>query len=1021
MQPGRKISAFSVLLLMTVAATVGLACMSMLRVQYAPAGTGHTLSISYSYPSASAKTVEADVTSVLEGVLSTIKSSTGIHSVSNDGGGSIEIEFDKHADMQSMRFEAASLIRNTYQTLPAGCSYPYISSRGSGSSRTAISYSLRSPLPSIEIAEFVENSLLHPLSTVEGVSSVNFYGQTPFEWVVTFDADKAAALDLSAAEISSAISDYYREGLAGLSKSGEHTLAVKLKTSAATGMETIPVANKGERIIHLGDIATFRYQESLPKSYYRVNGLNVLNLNVEASPDANVITVVKGVRDRLDALGPSIPKEIGISVSYDHSEYISNELHKIFVRTLICLVLLLLCALAASRSWRYMAVIALTLAANLCVAFACYYLTGLHIHVYTLAGITVSLGIIIDNSIVMIEHYARTRNRSVFPAMLSAVLTTAAALLAVFLLPDSEKANLSDFCLVIIINLAVSLLTSYLFVPALLTYLPVNIRHTGTSTKRMRRIARWNRTYERYICWGVRHRWVLTLCFIASFGLPLCFIPEDSFLGGWHPYADIRNKLDNILGSSVALFDKAMSRSNFYREPARQQMFIRAGMLEGSTVHQLNEVMKSMENYLSQFEEIDVFETRVLAYDEGVISVLFKPKFENTWIPAKIKGEVISMAVNFGGANWMVSGIDDNYFNNNIVTDSRNDYVTLKGYNYEELLSYGGMLMEYLSKNRRVSDAEIWGSGWRSRPRTEFNLSYGFESLGLAGISPYDYFSAVQSPLYSSEVLRLPFNGKYVNLRLESSAKEAFDIWHMDNMAVDVSDSKAKLSDVGHIVKQRTGLPIERDNQSYTINVRYNFVGSYQLAEKVRKDAISYMNSSILPVGYVACHDGGRWFEEHKERYAGLILLVVLMILVICAIQFNSLRQALSVIYLIPISFIGVFLIFGLSRITFDKGGFASFIMLSGLTVNAGIYLVAEWNSLRRSANPVMRYVKAFNYKVSPIMLTVASTVLGLIPFLIDGPQEVFWFAFAAGTISGLTFSIIALILYLPAFLISRK
>lgn len=240
-------------------------------------------------------------------------------------------------------------------------------------------------------------------------------------------------------------------------------------------------------------------------------------------------------------------------------------------------------------------------------------------------------------------------------------------------------------------------------------------------------------------------------------------------------------------------------------------------------------------------------------------------------------------------------------------------------------------------------------------------------------------------------------------------------------MAVNVSDSKAKLSDVGHIVKQRTGLPIERDNQSYTINVRYNFVGSYQLAEKVRKDAISYMNSSILPVGYVACHDGGRWFEEHKERYAGLILLVVLMILVICAIQFNSLRQALSVIYLIPISFIGVFLIFGLSRITFDKGGFASFIMLSGLTVNAGIDLVAEWNSLRRSANPVMRYVKAFNYKVSPIMLTVASTVLGLIPFLIDGPQEVFWFAFAAGTISGLTFSIIALILYLPAFLISRK
>lgn len=1021
MQFVRKISPFSVILLMTVAAVVGLACLSMLKVQYAPVASGRTASVTFSYPEASARTVEAEVTSVLEGVFSTLKSTSGIHSVSNDGGGYIEIDFDRHADMQSARLEISSLIRNTYPNLPQGCSYPSVSLNGSdGSSKTAVSYSIRSTLPTLKIAEFVENSLLHPLSSIEGVSSVDFYGQTPFEWVVTFGADRAAAYGLSAADIRRAICDYYSEDIAGMSENEDQTYAVKLKSDSRKGMESIPIANAGGRIIRLGDIASFRYQESMPGSYYRVNGLNVLNLTVEASSDANIITVVRSVRDRLGSMKAYIPDEIGISVCYDNSAYISDELHKIFVRTALCLILLLLCTFLASRSRRYTAAVAVTLGVSLCVAFACYHIVGLHIHIYTLAGITVSLGIIIDNSIVMIDHYVRTGNRSVFPAMLSAVLTTVAALLAVFLLPESEKADLTDFCIVIIINLSVSLLTSYLFVPALLTVFVYDAEDGRKSVGQMRRMARWNRVYERYIDWGTRHRWVLSVIFIASFGLPFCFIPEDSAIGRWRPYAENRSRIDDMLGSSSALFNKALSRSDFYREPARQQLSIRAGMPEGSTIHQLNDVMKSMENYLARFDEIDVFETRISSYDNGIISVLFRPEYENTRVPAKVKSDVIAMARNFGGANWTVSGIDDSFFNNNIVTESRNQYITLKGYNYDELIHCGEVLMEKLSENRRVTDAIIWGSSRNSRPLTEFNLSYRFESLGLSGISPYDYYAAVQSPLYSSSLIRVPYDGRYVDLRLESSAKEDFDVWHMNNLAVDMNGSKAKLSDVGEIVKRKTGLPVEREDQSYIINVRYNFLGSFQFGDKVRKDAVSYMNTTVLPVGYVAIDEEGGWFNSHRERYAGLILLVVLLIFVICSVQFNSLRQSLSIISLIPISFIGVFLVFGLTRFTFDKGGFAAFIMLSGITVNAGIYLVSEWNFFRHIENPVRRFVKAFRYKIRPIILTIFSTVLGLVPFLVDGPFEVFWFAFAVGTVSGLAFSIIALVFYLPVFLTGK-
>jgi multidrug efflux pump subunit AcrB len=187
------------------------------------------------------------------------------------------------------------------------------------------------------------------------------------------------------------------------------------------------------------------------------------------------------------------------------------------------------------------------------------------------------------------------------------------------------------------------------------------------------------------------------------------------------------------------------------------------------------------------------------------------------------------------------------------------------------------------------------------------------------------------------------------------------------------------------------------------------------------------MNYQVLPIGFKADSGSGGWFYSNKEKYAGLILLVIALIFVICAVHFNSLRFPLAIIFMIPISFIGLFLAFGIGDFTFDKGGFAAFIMLSGITVNAGIYLVSEYLHTRPSGvshprpdTAVRTYIKAFDRKIVPISLTILSTILGLVPFLFDGPKEVFWFAFAIGTIAGMAFSILALILFLPVFALKK-
>ena len=135
-------------------------------------------------------------------------------------------------------------------------------------------------------------------------------------------------------------------------------------------------------------------------------------------------------------------------------------------------------------------------------------------------------------------------------------------------------------------------------------------------------------------------------------------------------------------------------------------------------------------------------------------------------------------------------------------------------------------------------------------------------------------------------------------------------------------------------------------------------------------------------------------------------------------------------------SFVGLFMVFGFSSLSFDQGGFAALVMLCGVVVNAGIYLVNEWDRqghvsvyedvdgghfCGRNVPALKAYLRAYGRKIGPIMLTVISTVLGLLPFLSDGPQEVFWFDFAAGTIGGMAFSVFAVVFVLPLYLFRRR
>ena len=466
-------------------------------------------------------------------------------------------------------------------------------------------YTIKADLPSRRIEEYVEAHMSTPLSQTEGVGKVSLSGVTPFEWVITFDPKAMEVNGISAADLAAAFRDYFRSDVIGLTTlphadGTDRSIVLKLRNRASLNFGDIPIARRNGRIYHLRDFATARWCEAPPSTYFRINGLNTITLSIGCEASTNMLRVAENVKEEMQRLQAAFPPGISATLTYDASEYVSGELHKIYLRTLLCVAILMLFVYLVSRDFNYLLIIAVTLAVNILVAVVFYNLLNLDIHIYTLAGITVSLGIIIDSSIIMVDHYSYYRNRRVFVSILGALLTTIGALGIVWLLPEKQQANLTDFSLVIVINLVVSLIVALLFIPALLDKFPLKRSMTVSSVKRRRLTVRVSRAYARFIGWGRRHRWLFIVALIWGFGIPTFLLPEkiepekgETPGRGTELYNKImegrfmtehRNFLDKFLGSSLHLFHTATSRYNNFREPEQKVLYVNAGMAEGCTV-----------------------------------------------------------------------------------------------------------------------------------------------------------------------------------------------------------------------------------------------------------------------------------------------------------------------------------------------------------------------------------------------------------------------------------------------------
>jgi len=1051
MSSKNSISAFTVIVAFLSIALMGIALIPLLPVKLAPSRTLPSLTVSFSMPDNSARIVEMESTSKLEAMLARIKGIKNIYSTSGNGWGRITLELDKHTSIDVARFEASTIVRQTWPELPREVSYPTISVHrpDENAARPFMTFTLNSAATPFVIQQYAENNIKPQLSNIAGLYKIDVRGATPMEWQLEYDNDQMETLGVSVNNLREAVSRYYSTDFLGMAqtelngtdRTWMRIMLVSDSEDKAFDATAIFVKNRDGALIRLDQLVKVVRTEQKPTSYYRINGLNSIYLSLTAEETANQLQLSKEVDDAIEGIRSSLPQGYEIHNSYNATERIHAELNKIYYRTGLTVLILLLFVFLITRNVRYLFLITVTLAVNLFIAVIFYYLLRLEIQIYSLAGITISLSLIIDNVIIMTDHLMHKKDRKAFIPILAATMTTVGALSIIFFLDEKIRLNLQDFAAVVMINLSVSLLVALFFVPAMVEKVklkkrkPKKPRFKFFSTRKL--TIHFTRFYGKLIGLLSRYKWIPFTAIVLLFGLPVFLIPDK--IEKDTPFATQYNKVFNnstykekvkpvmnkALGGTLRLFVEKVYQGSYFSRNDETVLTITATMPNGTTLPQMNALIEKMERYLSSFSEIRQFQTDIPNARRASIRVFFSKASERSGFPYQLKSSVIGKAIELGGGSWGVYGLQDQGFSNDVREQAGQYRVKLYGYNYDELTAWADTLKSQLLSYRRIKEVIINSNySWYKDDYQEFSFDLNKQRLAAEGILPGELFASL-SPIYARDMWAggIMVGGMREEIKLTSKQAKQHDIWSLQHVSQNIGDRTYKLGEVADITKTQAPQEVGKENQQYRLVVQYDYIGAHTQGNKILEREVESLNDR-LPMGYTAQQEssGWGWGSKDNKQY-WLIGLLIVIIFFTTSVLFNSIKQPLAVIFIIPVSFIGVFLTFYWFKLNFDQGGFASFILLSGITVNASIYILNEYNMIRKHKPllpPLRAYLKAWNSKIVPIFLTVVSTILGFIPFMVGFDKESFWFPLAAGTIGGLIMSVMGIFVFMPLLVVKR-
>jgi len=910
-------------------------------------------------------TVEREISQPLEEAINTIDGIKNLRSSSSEGISQIFVQFELEEDVHQKAQDVRDKVAAARGEIPVAAEAPIVG-RVDPDATPILSLLLAGPQSIKSLSELADKKLKPRLERIPGVGSVTLIGDRGREVRVWVDPLRLVGYGLAVDDVVAALRREHVEMPGGRIESAraEYTVKTKGKLTSVEEIAEMVVAERGGRAVRLRDVAGVEDGMAEERTIARLNGQRGVALEIRRQSGENTVAVAEGVKREIEALRADLPPGVLVITSQDTARFIQSSVDSVFEDIVGGSILAVFVVLAFLRSGRSTLIISLAIPSSLLASFSLFYFFGFTLNVMTLMALSLSIGMLVDDAIVVLENIFRRQEeegedpttaasngtREVGLAVMASTLSTCAVFVPIAFMGGMVGQFFREFGLVVCCAVLASMLVSFTATPMLCArYLRVRRDHGAVYNALERGYSALERAYGRALGWALHHRvTVVGMLFGAMFGgvVVAGYVPFDFVTSEDRSEFNVFLKMP--LGSTIqqTLAATARVEEEIRRHPEVREVFSTVG---GGLQKRVNEA--------NVYVALTHKTTRDVTQEQ---------------VQTEVRGRIAGLGLPF--TEFAVERID--WFN--LAGARQGDLMySIRGPSIDRLNYYAQTLMDRLRKAGGYVDvASTYEAG-----KPEIALDLDRERAANLGISAAQIGNTIATLLAGLKVASFEEAGERYDVRVQVLPEYRDDPTKLGMIQVRAAGGALVPLDNLATARVASGpVEITRENRARAITVLANLDGR-AMGEaapellRIAKEIGIGGEYQIVPVGAT------EGMDETVAAVTFAFFLAITVLYMILASQFNSFAHPFTIMMTAPLSFVGAFTAMALFQVHLDMMGQIGFLMLMGLVMKNGILLVEYANAEReRGADARQAMLAAGPIRLRPVLMTAVSTIFGMIP-----------------------------------------
>lgn len=960
-----------------IVVVLGLVSLSRVQIDLLPAVELPTVTIRTEYEGASPEVIEQRITAIVEEIVATVPGVERLESTSAEGISTVKATFGWGTDIDTAAIDIDAKLEGEIDELPEDIVPPRVS-KFDVSSFPVVVLGVSSDLPPVELTTLVDQRIRQRLSQIPGVAQVDPWGGYDREVRVEVDPGKLRALGVPLAQVRQAIVDANLDLPAGKIEQGQQAITLRAPAQLVDleQLRNLVVATHQGAPVRVRQLATVHDSHTRIERIARVNGQRGLRVGIRKQPDANTVDVSQRILAELEAINRDYP-QIHVVPVIDQGNFIERSISNVADSVLYGGALAVLVLLVFLRNLRSTLVIAVSIPISIISTFAMLYFGGLTLNLMSLGGLALGVGMMVDNSIVVLENIFRRRDElgedlhraavqgaaEMGPAIVASTITTLVVFLPLVFVRGVSGVLFQDLALVVVFSLTASLVVSLSLVPMLAAKLlrpraGADGGRAGLGVRLSASVGRWlealESSYGRVLAGALRHRAGTVITAMAAVAASAIVAPV---IGSeFMPPSDegeVRVTGEMPVGTKLDVIDR------------------QTRVLERLVAENVPEATASVTSVdASGREPTEAF--------RGEVRLTLVPASQRERSNAEVAAELRkALQGTVPGMEVRTRAPQGQFLLERVLGTTEGITVEVSGYDLD--------LLDHLARQAAARVAELPGvtdvvlSRQAGVPQARIHIDR--DKAADLGLSAGDVARTLEIAVAGAEAGEFHVEGNAYRILVQLAdaehlpLSEILDLRLRNARGQDVALRSAVESDpgLGPIV-------IERKAQERMVKLTANVAG--RDLGSVAADVQRELAEIPRPAGYELGVSGT--FEEQERAFDELmisLLLSLVLVYMVLAAQYESLRDPLVVMLSVPVAAIGVVLVLVLTDTTLNVQSFIGCIMLGGIVVNNAILLVDQAGRLRADGATVHEAViEAGRRRLRPILMTTLTTVLALIP-----------------------------------------